>query len=238
MNTHEDVLNAMNTEKMMTFGTIAVLGGTGDLGGALARRWSKAGFSVAIGSRLAENAAKSAAALAAELGCEVGSGSNVAVAALAQIVVVTVPFAAQEATLVAIREAVKGKLVVDATVPLMPPKVMRVQLPPEGSAAMRAQCLLGGQVTVVSAFHNISAEKLAKDTRLETDVLVFGDDKNARARVVALAEHAGLRGVHGGPLANSAAAEALTSVLIFVNKTYQVDGGAGIRLTGNMIAPE
>lgn len=219
-------------------GIIAVLGGTGDLGGALARRWARAGLSVSIGSRSAENAARAASALSVEISCEVGSGSNVEVATAAEVVVVTVPFAAQEATLAAIRHAVRGKLVVDTTVPLMPPKVMRVQLPAEGSAAMRAQRLLGDAVTVVSAFHNVSAEKLAKEAPVEGDVLVFGDDKQARARVVALAGQAGLRGLHGGALANSAAAEALTSVLIFVNRTYQVAGGAGIRVTGNLIAPE
>ena len=235
---HKDKLRTMNGDTMAIVGTIAVLGGTGDLGGALARRWAKAGLAVMIGSRSMASAAKAAAELAAELGCEIGSGSNAEVAAAAQIVVVTVPFAAQEGTLAAIREVVKGKLVVDTTVPLLPPKVMRVQLPPEGSAAVRAQHLLGDDVTVVSAFHNVSAEKLASDASLEGDVLVFGDSRGARARVVALAQHAGLRGIHGGALANSAAAEALTSVLIFVNKTYQVVGGAGIRLTGSLIAPE
>ena len=151
------------------------------------------------------------------------------------IVIVTVPFAAQEATLADIAAHVAGKIVVDTTVPLVPPKVMRVQLPPEGSAAVRAQALLGEGVIVVSAFHNVAAHKLAKIGQdVDCDVLVFGDDKAARGRVVVLAGDMGLRGVHGGALANSAAAEALTSVLIFVNKTYQVDG-AGIRITGQLV---
>jgi len=217
---------------------IAVLGGTGDLGGALARRWAKAGLNVAIGSRTAESAARAAEALSASIGCKVASGSNVDVAALSDIVVVTVPFAAQEAILASIKGAVKGKLVVDTTVPLIPPKVMRVQLPPEGSAAVRAQRILGDAVTVVSAFHTVSAEKLADDEPFDADVLIFGDNKEARARVVELAGKAGLRGLHGGVLANSAAAEALTSVLIFVNKTYKVEGGAGIRLTGEFVLPD
>lgn len=217
---------------------IAVLGATGDLGGALARRWAKAGLSVVIGSRSVESAERAAALLSTEIGRLVGSGGNVEVAAEAEIVVVTVPFAAQEATLLSVRDVVQGKLVVDATVPLIPPRVMRVQLPPEGSAAVRAQRLLGDEVTVVSAFHNVSAEKLAMDTEMDGDVLVFGDDKHARARVVALAGRAGLRGLHGGPLVNSAAAEALTSVLIFVNKTYRVEGGAGIRLTGQLASAD
>ena len=219
-------------------GTIALLGGTGDLGGALARRWAKAGLSVVIGSRSVESAERAAALLSTEIGRLVGSGGNVEVAAEAEIVVVTVPFAAQEATLLSVRDVVQGKLVVDATVPLIPPRVMRVQLPPEGSAAVRAQRLLGDEVTVVSAFHNVSAEKLATDAEMDGDVLVFGDDKHARAQVVALAGRAGLRGLHGGPLVNSAAAEALTSVLIFVNKTYRVEGGAGIRLTGQLASAD
>jgi len=130
-----------------------------------------------------------------------------------------------------VREAVVGKLVVDTTVPLVPPKVARVQLPAEGCAALRAQAVLGAGAMLVSAFHNVAAHRLATDEPVECDVLVFGDDKAARARVIGLAADAGLRGWHGGALANSAAAEALTSVLIFLNKTYGIDGG-GLRITG------
>jgi NADPH-dependent F420 reductase len=218
--------------------TIGVLGGTGDLGGALVRRWARAGLNVVIGSRVADSAAKAAEALSASIGRKVGSGANPDVAAKADIVVVTVPFAAQEATLASIKDMVKGKLVIDTTVPLVPPKVMRVQMPPDGSAAMKAQAILGEGVTVASGFHNVSAEKLASDNPFETDVLIFGDERQARDRVVELANKAGLRGIHGGALANSAAAEALTSVLIFVNKTYKVEGGAGIKLTGKLVFPE
>jgi len=152
-------------------------------------------------------------------------------------VLVTVPFAAQESTLTEIAPHVAGKVVVDTTVPLVPPKVMRVQLPPEGSAAQRAQKLLGAGVTVVSAFHNVAAHKLATDEDIKCDVLVFGDDKAARAEVVALVGQTGLRGIHGGALANSAAAEAMTSVLIFINKTYQVDG-AGVLISGQLVEPD
>lgn len=215
---------------------IAVVGGTGQLGAALARRWAKAGFDVRIGSRDAAKARQTAAGLAAELGRLVGAGANLEVARAAGIVVVTVPFAAQAATLGEIRSGVAGKIVVDATVPLMPPKVMRVQMPPEGCAALCAQALLGEGVTVVSAFQNVAAHKLATDADIDCDVLVCGDDKAARACVVALADAAGLRGIHGGALANSAAAEALTSVLIFINKTYRADG-VGIRITGQLIEP-
>jgi len=217
--------------------TIAVIGGTGNLGWALGRRWAKAGYPVILGSRDAARAATAASALARELSVPVQSAANRAAAEQADIVVVTVPFASQAAILKDIRPAVAGKLVVDTTVPLMPPRVARVQLPPEGCAALCAQRILGADVTLASAFHNVAAHKLATDAEIECDVLVFGDQKDARARVVGLAEAAGLRGIHAGGLANSAAAEALTSVLIFVNKTYRVDG-AGIRITGKLIVPE
>jgi NADPH-dependent F420 reductase len=211
---------------------IAVIGGTGNLGAALARRWAKAGLPVIIGSRAAASAEKAAT----ELGFGLTGMSNADAARAADIVVVTVPFAAQEATLTDIAPHVQGKLVVDTTVPLMPPKVMQVQLPAEGSAAIRAQNLLGTGVILVSAFQNVAAHKLATDEDIACDVLVFGNDKAARAEVLALARHAGLRGIHGGALVNAAAAEALTSILIFINRTYQVDG-AGIQITGTLIDP-
>ena len=213
--------------------TIAVVGGTGNLGAAIARRLAKAGCKVMVGSRVVERAQKTAA----DLGFGVMGASNVDAAAAADIIIVAVPFASQEVTLSEIAPHVAGKIVVDTTVPLVPPKVMRVQLPPEGSAAARAQRLLGDGVKVVSAFHNVAAHKLATDSDVDCDVLVFADDKAARLRVVGLVRQMGLRGVHGGALANSAAAEALTSILIFINKTYSVDG-AGIRITGKLVEPE
>jgi NADPH-dependent F420 reductase len=215
---------------------IGIVGGTGKLGAALARRWVKAGLSVMIGSRDATRAQSTAAALTREFGVAVASGSNRAVAERAGILLVTVPYAAHESTLEEIRTAAAGKLVIDTTVPLVPPKVMRVQLPPEGSAAVRAQQLLGEAVTVAAAFHSVAAHKLATDAVIDCDVLVFADQKEARSRVVRLAQAAGLRGLHGGALANAAATEALTSVLIFINKTYGVDG-AGIRITGALQEP-
>lgn len=213
--------------------TIAVIGGTGNLGAAIARRLAKSGRTVIIGSRTVEAAQKAAT----ELGFGLTGLANADAAAKADIVIVTVPFAAQTATLKDIAPHVAGKIVVDTTVPLVPPKVMRVQLPAEGSAAIRAEQLLGAGVTVTSAFHNVAGHKLATDDAIECDVLVFGDDKAARSKVVELANQTGLRGLHGGALVNSAAAEALTSILIFMNKTYQVDG-AGIRITGKLIEPE
>lgn len=216
--------------------SIALIGGTGALGAAIARRLAKAGESVIVGSRDSAKAATAAAALQAETGRLVQGLGNAEAAAAASIIIVTVPFASQEATLADIAGGCRGKIVVDTTVPLMPPKVMRVQLPSEGSAAVRAQKLLGEGVTVVSAFHNVAAHKLATDAPVECDVLVFGDERAAREQVLRLVTQCGLRGLHGGALVNSAAAEALTSVLIFLNKTYAVDG-AGVRITGSLTPP-
>ena len=212
---------------------VAVIGGTGHLGGALARRWAQAGLAVTIGSRDAERARTAAEALGKETGTEVHGRSNREAAAAADVVLVAVPFASQADVLEDIREQVQGRIVIDATVPLVPPRVMRVQLPPEGCAAQRAQSLLGDGVQVVAAFHNVAAHRLAADEDVDCDVLVFGDKRDARAQVVELAEAAGLRGIHAGALVNSAAAEALTSVLIFINKHYGVDG-AGVRITGEL----
>ena len=142
-----------------------------------------------------------------------------------------VPFAHQRPILEEIRGALKGKILVDATVPLVPPKVMRVQLPKEGCAALITQGIVGADTIVVSAFQNVAADVLASDAEPECDVLVAGDKADARELVVQLARQAGFRAWHAGPLANAAAMEALTSVLIFMNKHYRSEH-AGIRLTG------
>jgi hypothetical protein len=215
---------------------IGIVGGTGALGGAIAGRLAKAGHKVLIGSRSAENGEKYAAELRGRVGGDIEGCTNVDAAARAEIVVNAVPFAAQEERLTEIRAAVQGKVVLETAVPLMPPRVMRVQLPAEGSAAQRAQALLGEGVRVVSAFHNVAAEKLAMDGPVACDVLVFGDDKAARSQAVGLVADAGLRAIEAGSLANSAAAEAMTSVLIFINRTYQVPG-AGITITGELVEP-
>ena len=215
---------------------IGIVGGTGRLGGALAGRWARAGHHVLIGSRDAGAAAAFAADLGRRVGADLEGCANLDAARRADIVAATVPFAAQQERLAEIRDAVRGKIVVETTVPLMPPKVMRVQLPAEGSAALRAQALLGPDVRLVSAFHNVAAEKLAGDGPIDCDVLVFSDDQAARAIVVGLVADVGLRGLEAGALANSAAAEALTSVLIFINRTYQVVG-SGIAITGSLTAP-
>jgi NADPH-dependent F420 reductase len=213
--------------------TIAVLGGTGQEGGGLALRFARAGHRVILGSRSAARAAERAAEMNAGLSRDAVSGAdNKAAAAAADTVILTVPYAAQRATVEEVREALTGKILIDATVPLMPPKVSRVQLPPGGSAAAAMQALLGDAVRVVSAFQNVSAHHLNDlDHDVDCDVLVCGDDAAARETVIGLAAAIGLTAWHAGPIVNSAAAEALTSVMIFINRHYK-SPGSGIRVTG------
>ena len=149
-----------------------------------------------IGSRDASSAQARAQELAAAEAFDLSGASNVEAVARATIVVVTVPWGAQEATLAEIRPFVQGEVAVDTTVPLVPPRVMRVQLPPEGSAAVRAQQLLGEGARVVAAFHNVAAHKLAAAGEPDCDVLVFGDHKDSREAVIALASTIGMRGLH------------------------------------------
>jgi 8-hydroxy-5-deazaflavin:NADPH oxidoreductase len=219
--------------------TIAILGGTGQEGGGLALRFAKAGHRVILGSRSAARAAERAIEMNARLGGEGVSGAdNVAAANAADIVVLTVPYAAQRATVEEVRQALSGKILIDATVPLVPPKVSRVQLPAGGSAAAAIQALVGDAVRVVSAFQNVSAHHLDDlDRPVDCDVLVCGDDPSARQVVIGLAAEIGLTAWHAGPIVNSAAAEALTSVMIFINRHYK-SPGSGIRITGVSQRPQ
>ena len=207
---------------------IAILGGTGALGLGLASRWIRSGHEVLIGSRTIESA-KSACG---KLNINEDQGMlNVDAAKQAEIACLTVPFSFQLDILSEVKDALSGKILIDGTVPLVPPKVMRVQLPEEGCAAIRAQTLLGDSVQVISAFQNISAELLQTDAAIDCDVLVCGDKRDSREQVIALVNDAGLTGWHAGPLCNSAAAEALTSVLIAINKNHTIKH-SGIKITG------
>lgn len=219
-----------------TLPTLAILGGTGDLGTGLARRWAQAGYQVIIGSRTLEKAEAAVADLReimAERGVAdvtVQAMENLAAATAADIVTLTVPFSHQASTLELVRPALQGKILIDVTVPLVPPKVARVQLPEGGSAGKIAQTLLGEEVRVVSAFQNVAAAHLQEGQGVECDVLVCGNKKEAREQVIKLVEAAGMRGFHAGMIDNAAAAEALTSVLITINKQYGCH--AGIKISG------
>ncbi|MBI5669428.1 MAG: NADPH-dependent F420 reductase [Chloroflexi bacterium] len=216
-----------------TMMTIAVLGGTGKEGSGLAMRWALNGYRVIIGSREAEKAQSRAGEMNAQLGGDYLTGTaNPDAAAKADVVVLSVPYSAHRATLEGVKEQVAGKVLVDITVPLQPPKVRTVHLPEGKAAALEAQALLGDSVKVVSAFQNVSAEQLAEpDHEVDCDVLVCGDDASAKATVMKLVEATGMRAIDGGPLANSIAVESLTPVLLYINKAYGIKG-SGIRITG------
>lgn len=212
--------------------SIAILGGTGDLGTGLAMRWSKAGYKMIIGSRTLPKAQKAVADLqtiSPETPAEAMENGDAAAAG--DIVVLTVPAKHQLSTLAGVKDALRGKILIDVTVPLEPPRVGTVQLPSEGSAGKRAQEFLGKSVMVVSAFQNVAAHLLQKDIRIECDVLVAGDKKAAREKVIQLIDKAGMTGWHAGPIDNAAAAEALTSILIQINRRHDISH-SGIRIVG------
>ncbi|NOX49922.1 MAG: NADPH-dependent F420 reductase [Gammaproteobacteria bacterium] len=212
--------------------TIAILGGTGDLGTGLAIRWSKAGYKIVIGSRTLEKAQAAVEALQ-KISADTPADAmeNLDAAAAGDIVVLTVPAEHQISTLDYVKANLTGKILIDVTVPLVPPKVGTVQLPKEGSAGKRAQNFLGDDVMVVTAYQNIAAHLLQQDVVIECDVLVCGNKKAARQKVIDLTKDAGMNGWHAGPVANSAAAEALTSILIQINRSGIVSH-SGIKIIG------
>ena len=215
---------------------LAILGGTGDLGTGLARRWVQAGYKVIIGSRTLEKADAAAKDLISVMNSrgvddhQVEPMINLKAANAADIAILTVPFDHHAGTLESVKGALSGKILIDVTVPLVPPKVARVQLPKEGSAGEIAQAILGDEVMVVSAFQNVAAHHLQEGKGIQCDVLVSGNDKNAREQVIQLVEAAGMKGYHAGLISNAAAAEAMTSVLINLNRQFK--GHAGIKITG------
>jgi NADPH-dependent F420 reductase len=212
--------------------TIAILGGTGDLGTGLAIRWSKAGHKIIIGSRTLEKA-QTAVQNLHKISPETPADAmvNGDAAAAGEIVVLTVPAEHQISTLDGVKASLEGKILIDVTVPLVPPKVGTVQLPVEGSAGKRAQAHLGDGVMVVTAFQNIAAHLLQQEVTIECDVLVAGNKKAARDKVIELAAQAGMNGFHAGPIENSAAAEALTSILIQINRRHDISH-SGIKIVG------
>jgi len=212
---------------------IAVLGGTGKEGSALAQRWARAGYTVVIGSRDAERAVSRAAELSEQAGGVPMQGmGNADATRTADIVVLSVPYSAHKATLEGVKAALAGKILVDVTVPLQPPKVRTVHLPEGQAAALEAQAYVGDSVRVVSAFQNVSYIKLVDlDTDVGCDILVCGDDAEAKAAVIGLVEAGNMRGIDAGPLANAVAVESLTPVLLYINKAYGIKS-SGIHITG------
>jgi NADPH-dependent F420 reductase len=210
---------------------VAVIGGTGKEGGGLAYRWAHAGYPILIGSRDAERAMTAADELNEALGIATIRGlKNADAAREGEVLILSVPYSAHTSTLESIKAAAQGKILIDVSVPIMPP-VTQVHIPAAGSAAQEAQNLLGDQVRVVSAFQNVSAVHL-KDlsASVACDVLVTGNDADAKSVAIALSEAAGMRGIDAGVLANAVVAESLTPLLLGINKRYGVKG-AGILIT-------
>ena len=215
--------------------TISIIGGTGAEGSGLALRWAYSGYSVTIGSRSLDKALGKAAELnlkVPDTKPQLVGQDNLVATKGCQIAVLTVPYNAHRETLLDLKEDLHGKILVDVTVPLMPPKVDQVHIPAGDAAGLEAQEILGPDVRVVSAFQNISAAHLQEPERdIDCDVLVCGNDTLACEEVISLVEAAGMSGLHAGSLVNAIAIESLTPVLISLNKHYKIRD-AGIRVTG------
>ncbi|UCF62134.1 MAG: NADPH-dependent F420 reductase [Anaerolineaceae bacterium] len=215
--------------------TLAILGGTGRVGPGLAYRWSKAGYHVIIGSRTPDKANMVAQEVNERLNRDVVQGmANEEAVEACDIAVLTVPYEAQKATLESLKDHLQGKVLVVTTVPLVPPNVSLVQLPEAGSATQEAQDTLGDGVNVVAAFQNVAEVHLKEDHPIPCDVLVCGNNEDAREQVLRLVAAAKLVGWDAGPLQNVAVVEGLSSILIGINDRYKIKG-AGIRITGDPV---
>jgi NADPH-dependent F420 reductase len=217
---------------------IAILGGTGPQGQGLALRFAKAGVRVALGSRDAVRGEEIAAELNRKLlDCPcaariTGYGNEAAVQAAEEVVMLAVPYAGHDAALQSIRPLLRGKILVDLVVPLAPDNSRAVAMPPEGSATEAAQALLGHDIPVVGALHNVSAHTLNHlDASINCDVLVCGNDVAAAEKVVALVSRLGVAAYYCGPAANARCIEAITPILIRLNISKKVPfSHAGIRI--------
>lgn len=212
---------------------ITIVGGSGALGAGLAKRWARKDHQIIIGSRDEKRASEAASRLNNEAGTKSIVGmENKEASENGEIVVLTVPFSNHMSTLSLIAPALDNKILIDVTVPLVPPKVRTVHIPEGGSCAKAAQEFLGKAVRVVSAFQSVAATHLDDlEHKIDCDVLVCGNDPEAREVVVELASDADMKAWHAGVIANSIVAEAMTSSLIFMNNRYKIDG-AGLRITG------
>ncbi|MBI4788584.1 MAG: NADPH-dependent F420 reductase [Chloroflexi bacterium] len=212
---------------------LAIIGGTGKEGRALAARFAKAGVRVLIGSRDAAKAQTAANELNQRLGSSTVEGyANREAAAKADVVLLSVPYAGMPPILQDIRDAAQNKIVINIASSLDPERKSRAKIPAAGSITAEVQQFFGETVKVVAAFQNVSPEKLESvEEKIDTDVLVCGGDKDARAVVIELIRRIGIDAFDAGVLANAVAVETLTAALIAVNIKYKVKG-AGIRLTG------
>lgn len=219
--------------------TIAILGGTGPQGKGLALRFARAGIPVVIGSRDAERAIECAAELSQKLAAiapdaAVISGADTLTATqqASQLVILAVPFSAHNATLSSIKDLLPGKVLVDIVVPLAEGNPKAVAMPPEGSATEAAQALLGDNISVVGALHNVSAVTLNKlDQHINCDVLVCGNDVDAKKAVRDVLTQIGITSYNAGTAESARCIEAITPILIRLNISKEVPfSHAGIRI--------
>jgi NADPH-dependent F420 reductase len=211
---------------------IAVVGGTGKEGRGMALRWAKAGHSVFIGSREAERAASKAQELRAGGAGAIEGGDNAWAVQHAEVVVLSVPYGAHTQTIESLKSDLAGRIIIDITVPLVPPDVRTVHLPEGQSAALETRAIVGTSARVVAALHHVSSTHLGDpDHDIDCDVLACGDDDAAVETALGVIRDLGVRAFHAGPLANAVALESLTPVLLYLTKKYR-GAGVGIRLTG------
>ena len=214
---------------------IGIIGGSGSLGSALTNRLIQESFKVTIGSRSPEKVISKFGEIDKDLDVQnLKVQGIVQTARESELIFLTVPFSAHHKTVSEIKPFVQGKIVVDTTVPLVPPKVARVQLPESGCVARVTQEILGNDVHVVSALHNVAATELAKSETADVEVMVFGNNKEARETVIQLISKISLKGWHCGSIDNAVVAESLTPVLIFMNKFYNFSG-SGIKIVDERI---
>jgi hypothetical protein len=216
--------------------TLAILGGTGKEGTGLALRWGRAGHRILVGSRSPERAAAHARELARQVEHGAFAGrSNEEAAREAELVVVAVPHAGHRALLAELRPVLGGKVVLDAVVPLAFGSPRLYAPPREGSAAEEARAILGDGVPVVAGLHALAAHELTNLAHaLDADVLVCGDDAEAKGVASRLIEDLGVRCLDAGPLAMAPVLESLTALMVRLNRRYR-SKSAGFRITG--IAP-
>lgn len=213
---------------------IAIIGGTGPQGQGLALRFAQAGVPVALGSRDGARGAEIAAKLNGKLGGNLITGleNSAAVAAAAEIVILAVPFSAHNATLEGLKAGLKGKVLVDIVVPLSPDDPKLVAMPPEGSATEAAQALLGPEIPVVGALHNVSAHTLNHlEVPINCDILVCGNQLEPRKKVMALISKLGVTPYNAGGAQAARCIEALTPILIRLNISKAVPfSNAGLKI--------
>ena len=210
--------------------TLAIIGGTGKEGQGLAYRWAQAGYHVIIGSRTPDKAERVASEVNERFDRPLVEGMGNAEAVVAcDIAVLTVPFEAHRKTLEGLRDQLQGKILIDVSVPTGRGRV--VEMPPAGSASQQAQEILGEGGRVVTAFQSISHTHLATDGPVPCDVLICGDDEEAKEQVLQLVKAAGLVGWDAGPMGNAGVVEGLALILLWINKRHRIKS-AGIRITG------